>query len=108
MVSDVKFLAAETRRLGMGEVFISEDVESFVEAVKKVSADKARYIAAYNPALLQERSWEAQSERLVPVYESLTHLQGVAQTPSVFKLSEPDIKPATESMKDFFARILGY
>ena len=108
VVSDVKFLAAETRRLGMGEVFISEDVESFVEAVKKVSADKARYIAAYNPALLQERSWEAQSERLVPVYESLTHLQGVAQTPSVFKLSEPDIKPDTESMKDFFARILGY
>ena len=106
VVSDVKFLAAETRRLGMGEVFISEDVESFVEAVKKVSADKAKYIAAYVPEFLQERSWEAQCERLVPLYQELTGLHGIVQQPSVFKLSEPEIKPDGENMKDFYTKFL--
>ena len=106
VVSDVKFLAAETRRLSIGEVFISEDVASFVEAVKKVTADKAFYIANYNAAFLQERSWEAQCERLVPLYEELTGLKAVAQDQSVFILSEPEIKPPAQSMKDFYEKFL--
>jgi glycosyltransferase involved in cell wall biosynthesis len=106
VVSDVKYLAAETRRIGMGEVFISEDVVSFVEAVLKVTAEKAKYISAYKADFLQERSWEAQCEHLVPLYERLTGLHGEASTPSVFKVDEPQSKPKTMNFKEFYAKFL--
>ena len=105
-MSDVKYLAAETRRIGMGEVFKSEDVVSFVEAVLKVTAEKAKYISAYKADFLQERSWEAQCERLVPLYERLTGLHGEASTPSVFKVDEPQSKPKTMNFKEFYAKFL--
>lgn len=106
VVSDVKFLASETRRLGIGEVFIAEDVNSFVEAVMKVTSEKDKYLSAYSSDFLEERSWEVQCARLVPLYEKLTGLNAVAQSPSVFKLSEPQSKSAGENMKDFYAKLL--
>jgi len=106
VVSDVKFLASETRRMGIGEVFISEDVDSFVDAVRKVTANKSKYTAGLTAEFLNERSWEAQCENLVPVYERLTKLHGEAQSPSVFKLSDPEINSRNLSFKDFYAKFL--
>ena len=106
VVSDVKFLASETRRMGIGEVFISEDVNSFVEAVRKVTADKSRYTAGLTVDFLNERSWEVQCEHLVPVYERLTGLHGQATSPSVFKLSNPDLNEKNAAFTDFYAKFL--
>jgi hypothetical protein len=106
VVSDVKFLASETRRMGIGEVFISEDVDSFVEAVRKVTADKSKYTAGLTSEFLNERSWEEQCEHLVPVYERLTGLHGQATSPTVFKLSDPILNEKNAAFTDFYAKFL--
>ena len=106
VVSDVKFLASETRRMGIGEVFISENVQSFVEAVKKVTADKAAYIKGITPEFIQERSWEVQASRMVPLYEKLTGFHGEPQPPSTFELGEPAIKDSAENLQEFYRKFL--
>jgi len=71
VVSDVKTMAAEVRRLGNGEVFIAEDTSDFVRAVRAVLADKQRYQSAYTADVLSERSWERQAEHLLSIYNRL-------------------------------------
>lgn len=71
VVSDVKTMAAEVRRLGNGEVFEALNTDDFVKAVRAVLADKARYLNAYTPEVLQERSWERQAENLLAIYNRI-------------------------------------
>ena len=71
LVSDVKTMAAEVKRLGNGEVFIAEDVQSFVAAAKKIFADPNSYRSKYTDAVLAERSWERQGEVLVSTYNQI-------------------------------------
>lgn len=106
VVSDVKYLAAETKRIGIGEVFVSEDVQSFVVAIKKVTEDKNHYISNYSHEFLQERSWESQCQGLVPLYERLTGLNGIPSNPSTFKVDGPELKPRTISFKIFYEKFL--
>ncbi len=71
VVSDVKTMGAEVRRLGNGEVFVAEDVDDFTQVVKKVLANRHRYQSVYTDAVLQERSWERQAENLVRIYNRI-------------------------------------
>jgi len=71
LVSDVKTMAAEVQRLGNGEVFTAEDVESFVVAAKKIFADPDSYRRKYTDSMLAERSWERQGEVLVSTYNQI-------------------------------------
>ena len=79
VVSDVRTMAAEVKRLGNGEVFIAEDVADFVNAVKKVLADKNKYQNVYTEEVLIERSWELQAENLVNIYNRIADAQPTAR-----------------------------
>jgi glycosyltransferase involved in cell wall biosynthesis len=70
--SDVRAMAALTRSIGCGEVFVAEDVDSFVAATSAVLADLPRYRAAYDrPGLLEAWTWEAQAGVLAELYRRL-------------------------------------
>jgi glycosyltransferase involved in cell wall biosynthesis len=71
VVSDVKTMSAEVKRLKNGEVFIAQNVDSFVAAVKKVLANEKRYKKVYTKAVLSQRSWEQQAKVLVDLYNKL-------------------------------------
>lgn len=72
LVSDVKAMSAMVRQTGQGEVFIAEDVASYVEGVKKILSNKSRYVAAYDaPGLLDNWTWEKQADVLDDVYASV-------------------------------------
>lgn len=79
VVSDVRTMAAEVKRLGNGEVFIAEDVADFSVAVSKVLANKAKYQSAYSDEVLKERSWERQAENLVNIYNRIAQTNPVAR-----------------------------
>jgi glycosyltransferase involved in cell wall biosynthesis len=80
VVSDVRTMAAEVKRLGNGEVFIAEDVADFAVAVKKVLAYKTKYQSTYSEEVLRERSWERQAENLISIYNRVANAQPVART----------------------------
>ena len=77
LVSDVRTMSAEVRRIGNGEVFVADDVTSFVEAAKKVLDDLDKYRAAYTPEVLYARSWSRQAEVLLDLYAKLVADQGL-------------------------------
>ena len=89
IVSDVRTMAAEVRRLGNGEVFIAEDVADFVRATKLILADPKRYASVYTDEILMERSWERQAENLVHIYNEIANAEPTARAAKPFKLSEP-------------------
>lgn len=72
VVSDVKTMSEMVLRTGQGEVFTAEDVDSFVAAVNKVLADKARYVKAYEAeGLLAGWTWDSAAQVLDAVYEDM-------------------------------------
>ena len=71
VVSDVKTMSAEVKRLKNGEVFIAEDVAEFVKATKKILKDEKQYRKAYTKSVLGERSWERQAKVLIDLYNKL-------------------------------------
>jgi glycosyltransferase involved in cell wall biosynthesis len=72
LVSDVEAMAAKVRETGQGEVFIAEDVDDYVRAVKDLLADPASYRRAYDtPGLLEAWTWERQAEELDRIYSQL-------------------------------------
>jgi glycogen synthase len=72
IVSDVKTLSEEVRRIGNGEVFTSGDVGSLVTAIDKVIADPETYRAPYrDPATLAAYTWERQVGQYIAIYEKL-------------------------------------
>ena len=71
VVSDVKTMSAEVKRLKNGEVFIAEDVAEFVKATKKILKDEKQYRKAYTKSVLSERSWERQAKVLIDLYNKL-------------------------------------
>lgn len=89
IVSDVRTMAAEVRRLGNGEVFIAEDVADFVRATKLILADPKRYASVYTEEVLLERSWERQAENLIRIYNEIANAAPTARAAKPFKLSEP-------------------
>ena len=89
IVSDVRTMAAEVRRLGNGEVFIAEDVADFVRATKLVLANASQYSCVYTDEILMERSWERQAENLVRIYNEIANAEPTARAAKPFKLSKP-------------------
>jgi len=86
IVSDVRTMSAEVRRLGNGEVFIAEDVADFVRAAKLVLADPKKYSNVYTSEILQERSWERQAENLLRIYNEIANAAPVEREHKLFKL----------------------
>jgi glycosyltransferase involved in cell wall biosynthesis len=89
LVSDVRTMAAEVRRLGNGEVFIAEDVADFVRAAKLILANPTKYSDVYTDAILRERSWELQAENLLRIYNEISGAKPVARTLKPFTISDP-------------------
>jgi glycosyltransferase involved in cell wall biosynthesis len=87
VVSDVRTMAAEVRRLGNGEVFIAEDVADFAAAVRKVLENKPKYQSVYTEKVLVERSWEMQAENLVKIYNRIANAQPTARAHKPFKVT---------------------
>ena len=71
VVSDVKTMSAEVKRLKNGEVFKAEDVAGFVIATNKILANEKKYRKVYTKSVLGERSWERQAKVLVDLYNKL-------------------------------------
>ncbi len=89
LVSDVKTMSAEVKRLGNGEVFIAEDVEDFVRVAKLVLANPAHYRSAYTAEVLSERSWERQAEILLATYNEIAGVAPTARAHMPFVITEP-------------------
>ncbi|MFG3343184.1 glycosyltransferase [Glycomyces sp. NPDC048151] len=72
VVSNVKAMSTEVRRLGMGEVFESEDGKDLARAVGAVLGARETYTRAYlDKERLDEYTWEAQAAKYVQVYRRL-------------------------------------
>lgn len=72
VVSDVKSMSEKVIETGQGEVFIAEDLESYVRAVRAVLADPQRYRSVYDTSdVLEDWTWESQADILDRVYSEL-------------------------------------
>lgn len=89
LVSDVKTMAEEVRKLGNGEVFAAQVVDDFVIAAEKILSSPEKYRAAYTDEVLAERSWERQAENLVGIYNRIAGVNPTAKSSKPFKISEP-------------------
>ncbi len=73
VTSDVREMAAHTRKLGVGEVFTAGEADSLVTAVRLVLADLGRYRAVYegpdDPRA--DSSWAGQASRLDALYSEV-------------------------------------
>jgi len=95
LVSDVKTMAAEVKKLGNGEVFIAEDVDDFVRAAKLVLNDPVNYRSAYTEQVLSERSWERQAEILLGACNQIAGASPTAQPHRPFVVSKPKLLKET-------------
>ena len=89
VVSDVKTMAAEVRRLGNGEVFEALNTDDFVTAVRAVLSNKTQYQGAYTTEVLQERSWERQAENLLAIYNRVADAHPESRKHLPFTISAP-------------------
>lgn len=73
VTSDCKTTADTVQRLGIGEVFPAEDLDSYLAAVREVLTNRDRYRKAYDEAasILAEWTWDNQAQVLDQVYASL-------------------------------------
>ncbi|MEK8143213.1 glycosyltransferase [Streptomyces sp. M10(2022)] len=75
IASDVQVLSAYVREHGVGEVFVSGDAGSFVEAVTRGIANRAAMKESISDEILTDLSWEHQCEGLMRLY---TEISGMA------------------------------
>ena len=66
--SDVREMAALTKLLEVGQVFIAGDVTDFVKSVKEILRDRDLYRGRLTPELRKQWSWQEQSKKLVKLY----------------------------------------
>jgi glycosyltransferase involved in cell wall biosynthesis len=89
LVSDVRTMSEEVRRLGNGEVFVAEVVDDFVTAANKILNNPVKYRSVYTDEVLAERSWERQAENLVGIYNQISGVNPTPRSSKPFKISEP-------------------
>jgi len=95
VTSDVREMAAETRRLGVGEVFIAGDAGSLAEMARKVLRTPDKYRAAYQ-GLDDPRpnsSWAGQAAKLDALYRQILGREPGEAHPA----GELDLVPVSES-----------
>lgn len=84
VTSDVREMAAETRRLGVGEVFTAGDAGSLAEMVRKVLRTPEKYRAVYagkdDPR--PGSSWAGQAEKLDALYRAILGREPGAARPA--------------------------
>jgi glycosyltransferase involved in cell wall biosynthesis len=68
IASDVKTLSAYVREHGVGQVFVSGDVDSFVEAVHRGMDTRWTMRSRITDEILDELSWERQMDGLLNLY----------------------------------------
>ena len=71
VASDVRTLRAFVERHGVGQVFRSEDPESFAAAVRRGLAERDAMAARITDEIRHELSWEEQSAGLVRLYRRI-------------------------------------
>jgi glycosyltransferase involved in cell wall biosynthesis len=86
LVSDVRTMAAEVRRLKIGEVFIAENIDDFVKATREILTHKNEYVERYTPEILKERSWERQADNLLSIYNRIAGASPVARPHKPFEI----------------------
>ena len=89
VTSDVREMAAETRRLGVGEVFVAGDAASLAQAVRKVLDAPGRYRAVYQGTddPRPGSSWAGQAAKLDALYrEVLRRTPGPVRTAGELEL----------------------
>jgi glycosyltransferase involved in cell wall biosynthesis len=84
VVSDVRSMARECRRLGNGEVFTSGDATSLAAAVRAVLADPQRYRRAYSSEVLATGTWQHQALGMLALYRTLTGAAPTRGAPTTF------------------------
>jgi glycogen(starch) synthase len=73
ITSNIKAMADMVTKTGQGEVFTAQDTADYVDAVRRILADPAKYRAPYDDAdLLATWTWEHQADILESVYAALT------------------------------------
>ena len=72
LVSDVKTMSAEVKKLGNGEVFVAEDVDGFTAAARLIFNNIDTYKGVYTAGMLKDRSWEKQAEHLAQIYSDIS------------------------------------
>ncbi|MFD2766179.1 glycosyltransferase [Micromonospora eburnea] len=83
VASDVKTLGEYVSRHGVGEVFRSDDEESFVAAVTQAMTRRQELVANITEPVLTELSWEAQVDALMGLYRKLCPVKPVPPQPPV-------------------------
>ena len=95
VTSDVREMAAETKRLGVGEVFIAGDAGSLAEMARKVLRKPEKYRAVYqgpdDPR--PNSSWAGQAAKLDALYRQVLGREPGAARPA----GELDLAPVSES-----------
>jgi len=87
IVSDTTEMSAFVRRHGIGEVFVSEDPQSFAKAATTLIGMRSTYLDGYDE-LAETYTWEAQEPLLAAVYASV--LGGDPPVPAVTDFVVPD------------------
>jgi glycosyltransferase involved in cell wall biosynthesis len=87
IVSDVRTMSAEVRRLEIGEVFTAQNTDDFVRAARAILSNKASYVSRYTPEILQERSWERQAENLIAIYNRIANASPTAREHLPFEIT---------------------
>jgi glycosyltransferase involved in cell wall biosynthesis len=89
VVSDVKTMSAEVRKLGNGEVFVAEDVDGFAAAAQAIFTNKEKYTSVYTAGMLKDRSWEKQAENLAAIYSEVSGKEPHKRASLPFSLTTP-------------------
>lgn len=83
VASDVKTLGAYVSKHDVGEVFVSDDQASFVQAVRRGYARRSELTAGITEEVLTELSWEAQVGGLMRLYREVAPVAPEQPQPEV-------------------------
>ena len=74
VVSDLKTVSGFVRRTGVGEVFEAGSAVALADAVRRGLERREQLVARITDELLDDLSWERQSEKLLSLYTQVTGL----------------------------------
>ncbi|MEU5157034.1 glycosyltransferase family 4 protein [Glycomyces sp. NPDC021274] len=96
VISDVKVMSEEVRRLGIGEVFRYGDAEGLARGVRAVLDDRPGYTKRYaEPGFLDEFTWEAQAARYDELYRRLLAAGPAPKVPAA-RNGQSGVNPANQ------------